>query len=307
MPIFNKRKILVTHNGGFHADDLFASATLSILYGGKIKIIRTRDPKIISFADVVYDVGGVYDPETNRFDHHQKEGAGKRENGIPYSSFGAVWKKFGEQICGSKEVADRVDKKVVQPIDANDNGVDISKPVFPDVFSYSVDSIFLSEIPTWKEDNKNMDKIFKKQVKRAVALLKREIKTAEDEIDGINTILGYYNKSKDKLVLISDIDFPSYLLQDTLSRLPEPLYFIYPSFRNSKITGWKAEAIKKSPDTMESRKPFPESWRGLMESSGGLKEVTGISDAQFCHKNGFFLTVGSKEGAIALAEKALIA
>jgi uncharacterized UPF0160 family protein len=35
--------------------------------------------------------------------------------------------------------------------------------------------------------------------------------------------------------------------------------------------------------------------------------VTGVSDAQFCHQSGFFLTVGSKRGAIELARKALIA
>jgi len=307
MKFFNKKKILVTHNGGFHVDDLFATAVLSIVFDGKIKIIRTRDTEIIARADIVYDVGGVYDPETNRFDHHQKEGAGQRENGIPYSSFGVVWKKFGEQICGSKEVADQVDRKVVQPIDAKDNGVDISRPIFPDVFPYSVESVFLAETPTHKEDKGNTDKIFKKQVKKAVTLLKREIKIAKDDIEGMNTILDYYNKSDDKRIVISDEDFPSYIFQNTLSRFPETFYFVSPSFRNSKITGWKVEAIRKSPDTMESRKLFPESWRGLMEDSGKLKEVTGIPDAQFCHRSGFFLTVETKESAIALAEKALIA
>jgi uncharacterized UPF0160 family protein len=69
---------------------------------------------------------------------------------------------------------------------------------------------------------------------------------------------------------------------------------------------WSVEAIRKSPNTMESRKLFPESWRGLMKDDGKLKEVTGIPDARFCHRNGFFLTVDSKDGAIALAEKALI-
>ena len=39
-------------------------------------------------ADIVIDVGGQYDPDAGRFDHHQRGGAGERENGIPYSSFG---------------------------------------------------------------------------------------------------------------------------------------------------------------------------------------------------------------------------
>ena len=38
-----------------------------------------------------------------------------------------------------------------------------------------------------------------------------------------------------------------------------------------------------------------------------LKEVTGISDVIFCHQNGFYSVVKSKESAIKLAEKALLA
>ena len=303
MCIFKKKKILITHNGAFHADDLFAAATLSILNNGNVKIIRSRDPKVFEKGDYVFDVGGEYNEEKNRFDHHQKGGAGKRENGIPYSSFGLVWKKYGEQICGSKEVADSIERKIVMPVDAIDNGVDIIKPIFENVFPYSVEEIFLSEFPTWKEDNSNTDILFNRQVKKIISLIKREIKIAKDDLDGINKLIEFYNRSEDKKIIVSDFDFPRYLLQDTLSRFPEPIYFIYPS---SKSNTWKVEAIKKNPNTLESRKLFPQDWRGIMELSGKLKEITGVSDAQFCHASGFFLTVGSKEGAIALAEKALL-
>ena len=307
MSFFKKNKICITHNGSFHADDLFATATLSILNNGNIKIIRTRDPEIIKTGDYVYDVGGENNSSLNFFDHHQKGGAGVRDNGIPYSSFGLVWKAYGEQLCGSKEVADRIDQKIVQPIDANDNGIDISRPLFKDIHSYSVYPIFLSESPTWKEDNKDIDKIFNKQVGKAIILLKREIKIANDDLEGEKIIIEAYKKSEDKRIVSVDINLPRYLIQGVLSRFPEPLYIIYPSFRSSIVVGWKTEAIKKYPETMESRKLFPENWRGLMESSGKLKEVTGVPDAQFCHQSGFFLTVGSKEGAIKLAEKALLA
>jgi len=116
--------------------------------------------------------------------------------------------------------------------------------------------------------------------------------------------LEYYNNAKDKRIVIAENDFPRYLLQNTLSKLLEPLYLVYPS---SKSSAWKVEAIRISLETMESRKYFPESWRGLMEKDGKLKEVTGVSDAIFCHQNGFYLTAKSKEGAIELAEKALLA
>ncbi len=303
MSFFNKKKICVTHNGAFHTDDLFATAILSILNNGNIKIIRTRDPKIFETGNYVYDVGGVNDPEKNRFDHHQKGGGGVRENGIPYAAFGLVWKKYGEQICGSKEVADKIDNKIVQSIDATDEGFDILIPKIKNVFPYNVEAIFLSVIPTWKEENKDIDEIFENQVEKVVELLKREIKIAKDDIEGIEALIGDYNKSNDKRIITSEIDFPRYLLQDTLSKLPEPIYLIYPS---SKSHLWKVEAIKKSPETMESRKLFPESWRGFTGGDERLKEATGISDVVFCHQNGFYLAVKSKESAIKLAEKALL-
>ncbi len=58
-------------------------------------MIRTRDLEVINKADIVIDVGGEYNADTGRFDHHQRGGAGERENGIPYSSFGLIWQKYG--------------------------------------------------------------------------------------------------------------------------------------------------------------------------------------------------------------------
>lgn len=303
MSLFNKNKILVTHNGAFHADDLFATATLSILNKGNIKVVRTRDPKVIESADYVFDVGGIYDPEKNRFDHHQKGGAGSRSNGIPYASFGLVWKKYGEQLCGSKEVADKIDEKIACSIDAIDNGVDISRSLFDGIVPYFADQVFLDYIPTWKESNKNIDSIFIEQAKKVQALLQREIEIAKADIEGKSIIINAYNDSKDKRIIIINENFPRYLYQNTLSSLPEPMYLVFPSGHSSV---WKIEAIKKSVDTMESRKPFPESWRGVFDADK-LREISGISDIIFCHRGGFLTETLSKEGAIKLAEKALIA
>lgn len=303
MSFFNKNKILITHDGTFHTDDLFATAALSILNNGNIKIIRTRDPEIIKNGDYVYDVGGIYDPENNKFDHHQKDGAENRPNGIPYSSFGLVWKKYGEKLCGSKEIAELLDKKIAQPIDASDNGVDIYKSIFDGIVPYTADQVFLNYKPTWKEDNKNIDSIFIEQVKKVEKLLLREIEVVKVDIEAKNIILENYNKSENKKIIIINENFPRYLYQNTLSFLPEPMYLVFPSGHSSV---WKIEAIKKSSATMESRKSFPEAWRGEFDLDK-LKEVSGIPDIIFCHKGGFLAETLSKEGAIKLAEKALIA
>jgi len=303
MSIFNKNKILVTHNGAFHADDLFATATLSILHNGHIKIIRTRDKEIMEKGDYVYDVGGENDENRNRFDHHQRGGGGQRENGIPYSSFGLIWKKYGEKICGSREVADKIDERIVQSVDAKDNGVDIYTPKIKGIDPYSVNAIFMAFYPTWKEDKANVDKIFKEEVKKIIPLLKREIKIAKDDVEGEKIIKNSYEESVDKRIVVLGEALPRYLIQDVLPKYKEPIYFIYPSAYDNS---WKVEAVRKDIGTMESRKLFPESWRGLMNEDPKLKELSGVEGFIFCHQSGFFAHTKTKEGAIALAEKALI-
>ncbi len=304
MSFLTKKKICVTHNGAFHTDDLFATAALSILNNGNIKIIRTRDAEIFKKADYIYDVGGDYNPDNNIFDHHQKGGAGNRESGIPYSSFGLIWKTYGEKICGSKEVADMIDKKIVEPIDAIDNGMDITVSKFKDVEQYTVNNIFKAFYPTWDEDVLDVDKIFEGEVKKIIPLLKREIEVAKSNIKGEKIIMEDYNNSQDKRIVILSKPFHRFLVRDVLPRLPEPLYYVCPSGHSSE---WKVETVSVTPDTMESRKLFPESWRGFTNGDPKLREVTGIDDIIFCHKSGYLIHVKSKESAIKLAEKALIA
>src|SRR3989344_7953949 len=89
---------VITHNGDFHADDVFAMASLMLLHKNKIEIMRTRDEAIINKgANYVIDVGGIYDDERNIFDHHQSGGAGERSSGIPYASFGLLWSTKGQR------------------------------------------------------------------------------------------------------------------------------------------------------------------------------------------------------------------
>lgn len=303
MCIFKKQKILITHDGAFHADDLFAAATLSILNNGNVKIIRTRNPEIFKKGDYVFDVGGENDPDRDKFDHHQKGGAGQRENGIPYSSFGLVWKKYGEQICGDKEVADFIDRKIVMPVDAIDNGIDVSTSVFKDISDYSISAILKAFYPTWKENSSEVDKIFLNEVQKLIPLLQREIKVAKDEVEGKKLIIEDYNKSADKRIIILSRPFHRYLVRDVLPNFPEPIYYICPSGHSNE---WKVETVSMNPQTMDSRKLFPEEWRGYLDGDEKLKKITGISDVIFCHKSGFLCHLKTKESAIALAEKALL-
>ena len=298
--IFKKRKKLVTHNGSFHSDDIFATATLLLMlekHGERAKIIRTRDPKIIETGDYIYDIGGSYDADKNFFDHHQIGGAGKRENGIEYSSFGLVWKKFGAEICGSKEVADEIENKLVVPVDANDNGIDLFD-LKSEVSPYTIYQFFLSFKPSWKDvsDQKLLEN-FKKAVKIAKDLLKREIKTAQDFVEGERSIKICYENSEDKRLVILD---RKYRWEKVLSDYKEPQFAVFPRFADGV---WGAESVFVELPSVERRKYLPKAWAGLRDEE--LQKVTGVKDAVFCHRGLFMVVAKSKEGAIKLAKLAL--
>lgn len=299
-------KRLVTHNGSFHGDDLFAAAVLSLMLeqkGEYHEIVRSRDKEIVESGDYVFDVGGEYDPLKNKFDHHQEKGSGKRENGIPYASFGLVWKKFGLSLCDGDEGAwKNIDNRLASPIDAIDNGVDIASPIYEDVFPYSGAKTFLVYAPTWQEEGSKLDDIFKEQVKKVKELLKREIQVAKADSAGRKLILEGYKKSKNKKIVELDNNFPRYLYQDTLSKLPDPVYVIY---TGSHGNNWKIEAIHKTPKSFESRKLFPKKWRGFMSGDSEFAKVTGVKDVVFSHKNGFLITTKTKKGAMEIAKKSL--
>jgi uncharacterized UPF0160 family protein len=67
-------KTIATHNGTFQADEALGVWLLrqtSEYY--QSKVIRTRDESVYSKADIVIDVGGVYDHQMKKYDHHQRD------------------------------------------------------------------------------------------------------------------------------------------------------------------------------------------------------------------------------------------
>ncbi len=292
---------IVTHDAKFHTDDVFATATLFLALGKEnCKVVRTRDEKIITEADYVVDVGGEYDPERNRFDHHQINGAGQRENGVPYASFGLIWNKFGPQVAGSKKIAEVIDRTLVTPIDAIDNGVDVAKPLIEDLYQVDINSIVNFYRPTWKE-SPVWDEAFLKCVDWAIFVITRSIRMVQDAEEAIKISKDSYDSAEDKRIIVIDkqYDIGRETAVSTLSDLPEPLFAV---LYRSDAKNWQVVAMRKG-DGFESKKPLPSEWRGRRDQE--LTLITGIEDAVFCHRGGFMCIVGSREGAIELAKKAL--
>jgi uncharacterized UPF0160 family protein len=314
---FLKRNNVLTHDGKFHADDVFATATLNILYDGNIKITRSRNPEIIqkflNNADAIVDNGRDYNPEKNIFDHHQEGGAGSRENGVPYAAFGLVWKHFGKRVCLKKiktfnkeninledvveYVWQNVDKNLVSHIDATDTGYTDYYSEKTNDSAYVPDKIVSAFVPTWQENYNDSDKIFGKLSNLAVNLIEREIKINFDKFLSKSLVEETYQNSSDKRIIVFQRGYP---WKEALTEKPEPLYAIFPTINGD---GWMIQAVPIKKDSQEIRQKFPENWRG--KAGNDLVVASGVSDAKFCHIVGFLAVTNSLEGAKKLAEKAI--
>jgi uncharacterized UPF0160 family protein len=297
MGLFTKTPTIAVHDGKFHADDIFACATINLMLGTKAKVIRTRDEMLIAKADYVADVGNVYDPAQRRFDHHMREGAGARANGIPYAAFGLVWKEYGEKVCGSKAVADRIDARLVAPIDAEDNGMSIYDPK-GETLPFTIQQFFYLHRPTWKESEELYDEAFPKLVALAEEVLIREIEIQSDILEATDIVERAYVGAVDKRLIVLDVACPH---GEILASHPEPLLVVSPR-RGS--TNWGVGLVSAGTHLFETRMKLPEAWAGLRDEE--FAKVTGVSDAVFCHRALFLAVAKSKEGALALAKLALI-
>jgi uncharacterized UPF0160 family protein len=284
-------KTIATHNGNFHADDVFSIAALKSIFP-TFKLIRTRDLELIASADIAVDVGGVYDADTDRFDHHQRGGAGERENGIPYSSFGLIWQKYGVEICqGNQDVANSVDAGLVSTIDAIDCGhvEGVSKGI-------SLSQTISMFNPTWQEDS-HFDTCFDEAVDFASRVLTRFIASANGGISAKEIVAKAINDAADPRVIVLEKYTPWKRTVHALSE--EALYMVYPSQSGQ----WRIQTVPVELGSFENRKSLPVQWAGL--SDNDLKEVTGIDDAMFCHNGLFIAGAESFESTMKMASIAL--
>ena len=284
-------KTIATHDGNFHADDVFSIAALKSIFPS-FKLIRTRDLEIIGKADIVLDVGGEYDADADRFDHHQRGGAGERENGIPYSSFGLIWQKYGLEICqGDQNVANAVDSGLVSNIDAIDCGH--VEGVIKGITLSQTISMFN---PTWQEDS-HFDTCFDEAVDFASRVLTRFIASANGGISAKAIVAKAIDSAEDPRVIVLEKYTPWKRTVHALSE--EALYMIYPS----QTGQWRIQTVPVEPGSFEDRKSLPKQWAGLSDKE--LKEVTGIDDAMFCHNGLFIAGAQSFESTMKMASIAL--
>jgi len=289
---------VATHNGSFHADDVFAVAALRLLHGDAVEVVRTRDPELLAAADVRVDVGLRDDPSTGDFDHHQRGGAGERPNGIRYASFGLVWKAFGAEICGSEEIAADLDLLIVQGIDANDVGQTIVEPLVDSVTPLTVSYAAGMFNPNWDQETTAAakDAAFAEAVAFAEGILSRAIAAAQAQARAAELVRSAIARAEDPRLIELDRGMPWH--RELVANAPEALFVVYP-----REEDWGLQAVPRTLGEFTNRKDLPAAWAGMTDAD--LAAVTGVPDARFCHAGRFMAVAGSRDGALALARQAL--
>jgi uncharacterized UPF0160 family protein len=281
---------LGTHNGTFHADEVTAVAMLQIIHP-TLKVIRTRDPKLLANCEFVVDVGSVYDTETDRYDHHQKSFTDTRPTGVPYASAGLIWLNYGTDIVSSivdkldlvPSIVDTIDCKYIEPIDNIDNGL-----VRPKEGEYH----FSQYISSFNHEDINDELIQDSKFNESVnvvrswlfSIITKEYQVAKDLVE-VQQIMDF--TSNGILILPRYLPWQDLVLPFNESAPIEDRFthVIFPS-----ADGYRVQATNES-------YYLPLHWRG----ADNLAEISDLPSAIFCHKAGFIAGFGTLRDALLAA------
>ena len=308
--------VIVTHGGKFHADDAWAVAVLSVLFPDA-DIIRTRDPATIEAADFAIDVGGIWDPATGRFDHHQKGFSAARQSGVPYASAGLVWREYGARCVTAlalahtghqlpedkaREMAYAIDAELVQYLDLADVGAAKSAPG-----GYGLSAVVSGFNPNWLDEQRlnygpAADEYRLGQFRRAMALLTdilvNSVKYRVGALLAVEQVRQSEVLEGGRVLFLKNGALP--WTQIVRKEMPKVLFVISHSIAERR---YMLHTVPVSPESFEARADLPEAWAGLRDAE--LAAVTGVPDASFCHNGRFIAAVKSYEGARAMAALAL--
>ncbi|KAL9651698.1 hypothetical protein ABK040_009313 [Willaertia magna] len=318
------KKIIGTHNGSFHCDESLAIALLTLTKQFKESVVvRTRDEKVLSQCDLLVDVGAVYNPETNRYDHHQASfqdalNIGKF-NKTRLSSAGLIYKHFGkqviEEVVGDKatdeqkeDIYIRMYENFIHHIDANDNGVEISDGELKYKITTALPNRVSNLNPKWNEPNVDENIGFSK----AIELTRNEFLDSlnyyvDDWLPAYNIVEKAFSKREEidpsgQIILIEQFcpwKSHLYVLEEKCGLKGLVKYALF----EDKNGSWRVQAVPLDENSFASRLALHKDWRGLRDNE--LSEKSGIPGGVFVHVSGFIGGNKTYEGALQMAKLSL--
>jgi uncharacterized UPF0160 family protein len=308
--------LVVTHGGKFHADDAWAVAVLNVLFPD-CEISRTRDPAIIESADFAIDVGGIWDPASGRFDHHQKGFDAARSTGVPYASAGLVWKEYGARCVSALaaahadyqlsddaalQLAYAIDADIVQYLDLSDVGAAKNAPG-----GYGLSAVISGFNPNWMDEQRlgygeAADAYRLSQFRRAMTVLTdvmiNAVKYRVGALLALEQVRGSEVMEDGKVLFLKNSALP----WSTVVRkeMPKILFVISHSIAEQR---YMIHTVPVSTESFAARADLPMAWAGLRDAE--LAAASGVPDATFCHNGRFIAAAKSFEGIRAMAKLAL--
>ncbi|KAK7915564.1 hypothetical protein WMY93_011325 [Mugilogobius chulae] len=321
-------KKIGTHNGTFHCDEVLACFFLRQLEEYKdAEIVRTRDPAQLAECDIVVDVGGEFNPENHRYDHHQRTFSESFHSLCPekpwvtkLSSAGLVYLHFGRQLLSQltqlKEgdrllevLYDKLYENFVEEVDAVDNGISQCDGEA----RYSVSTTLSSRVgylnPRWNSKSQDTEDGFKK----AMALVGEEFL---DRLDFYKSSWlparavveeAVLNRHKvdpsGEIVMFSQGGCPwkehLFVLEKEL-QVTTPIKFVLYPDQNGQ---WRIQCVPAGLNTFQNRLSLLEEWRGVRDEA--LSELSGIKECIFVHASGFIGGNKTQKGALEMARRTL--
>lgn len=297
----------ITHSGVFHPDEVFATIMLAKVIPGFV-LFRTREQDIIENADsnvIVYDVGGVYEPERNRFDHHQSSFDKERADGVKYSSAGLIWNKYGEKVIGKIadefgqelsekdvcEISRDIDSKLIRRIDDRDNGGERLDLMFCLIRNQNpINGETISEGEAFKKACDLADSLLTREIQIKIsakigeALVEKKIEESENGVLVFEEFVGGWQQN---------------LLKSRNPKADKVMFAIYPG----QDGGWMVQTVPlRGSRERKNKKDLPVEWGGLAGEE--LSAQVGV-EANFCHKGLFLLGTTSREYALEIARIAI--
>ena len=298
-------EFLVTHSGGFHADELLSSVILTRLYPAA-RIVRSRAAEWITPASdrIIYDVGGAYDPAARIFDHHQR-GAPLRDDGQPFSSFGLIWRQFGRDYLEAfgvpasdvEALHAAFDRDFVLPVDLMDNGA-VSPSEAGMLAKLTLPVLLETLKPVFDDREPNAhDRSFHDALSIARSFVEATIRQAAAKLRAETIVLQAIAAAGDARVLELPMGMP-FRPAVVKAGADHLLFVVHP-----RDTDWCLTGIRRASDGFELRADLPAAWAGL--TGKDLAAVCGVADATFCHNGRFIAAAKTRDAALEMARIAV--
>ncbi|KAI9026667.1 metal-dependent protein hydrolase [Phycomyces nitens] len=319
-----QRPKIGTHDGFFHCDEALAVYLLRQTKAFKDgDVVRSRDPKVLATCNVIVDVGQIYDPQRNLFDHHQKgfEEIFNSNNQIKLSSAGLIYKHFGQEILARElnlsqdhptvtEIYNKIYSSFIKSLDAKDNGIMPFETEESPRYTDSTDlGTRISRLhPAWNEPNDS--EIVNERFEEASSLAGKEFKQSvrsliDSWLPAREIVQNAYKNRMEAhpsgrvVVLEKSCPWKNHLTECEGDSATEVLYVI--SQTNDGM--WMVQSVGKPGLRFKNKWSLPQSWRGLGKEE--LREVSGIPGASFVHAAGFIGGANSRQDALNMASKAI--